>query len=57
MTEMEYENRCEMKSVMDKSIKLKTMSSNTINLNDVKQRQPINWNSIDLRKKYFENMK
>ena len=57
MTEMEYENRCEMESVMDKSIKLKTMSSNTINLNDVKQRQPINWNSIDLRKKYFENMK
>lgn len=57
MTEMEYENRCEMKSVMDRPIKLKTMSSNTINLNDIKQRKPINWNSIDLRKKFFENMK
>ena len=50
MTEMEYENRCEIKSVMDRPIKLKTMPSNTINLNDIKQRQPINWNSIDLRK-------
>ena len=50
MTEMEYENRCEMESIMDRPIKLKIKSSAAINLNDVKQRQPINWNSIDLRK-------
>ena len=57
MREMEYENYCEMLSVMDRPIKLKIKPSATINLNDIKQRQPINWNSIDVRKKYFESMK
>lgn len=57
MREMEYENRCEMESVMDRQIKLKIKPSSTINLNDIKQRQPINWNSIDVRKKYFESIK
>ena len=57
MREMEYENHCEMESVMDRPIKLKIKPSVTINLNDIKQRQPINWNSIDVRKKYFESMK
>lgn len=57
MREMGYENRCEMESVMDKQIKLKIKPSTTINLNDIKQRQPINWNGIDVRKRYFESMK
>ena len=53
MREMEYENRCEIESVMDRPIKLKIKPSATINLNDIKQRQPINWNGIDVRKKVF----
>lgn len=53
MTEMEYENRCEMESVMDRPIKMKTVTLNS-DIVDGKQRQHIDWNSIDLRKKYFE---
>ena len=50
MTEMEYENYCEMLSVMDKPIKLKIKPSTTINLNDIKQRQHVDWNDINLRR-------
>ena len=53
MTEMEYENYCEMLSVMDRPIKMKTVTLSS-DIVDGKQRQNIDWNSIDLRKKYFE---
>ena len=43
MREMEYENHCEMESVMDRPIKLKIKLSATINLNDIKQRQKKNY--------------
>ena len=48
MREMEYENRCEMESVMDRPIKLKIKPSVTINLNDIKQPHQI-YNSSSLQ--------
>ena len=57
MTEMEYENYCEMLSVMDRPIKMKavTLSSDIV---DGRQRQHVDWNDINLRRnKLIEDIK
>ena len=57
MTEMEYENYCEMLSVMDKPIKTKTVTLNS-DIIDGKQRRHVDWNSINLRRnKLIEDIK
>ena len=57
MTEMEYENYCEMLSVMDKPIKMKTVTLSS-DIIDGKQRQHVDWNSINFRRnKLIEDIK
>ena len=57
MTEMEYENYCEMLSVMDKPIKMKTVTLNS-DIVDGKQRRHVDWNSINFRRnKLIEDIK
>ena len=57
MTEMEYENYCEMLSVMDKPIKMKTVTLNS-DIVDGKQRQHVDWNSLNIRRnKLIEDIK
>lgn len=49
MTEMEYENYCEMLSVMDKPIRMKTVTLNS-DIVDGKQRRHVDWNNLNLRR-------
>ena len=57
MTEMEYGNYCEMLSVMDKPIKMKTVTLNS-DIVDGKQRQHVDWNSLNIRRnKLIEDIK
>ena len=49
MTEMEYENYCEMLSVMDRPVKMKTVTLNS-DIVDGKQRQHVDWNSLNIRR-------
>ena len=57
MTEMEYGNYCEMLSVMDKPIKMKTVTLNS-DIVDGKQRQHVNWNRLNIRRnKLIEDIK
>ena len=57
MTEMEYENYCEMLSVMDKPIKMKTVTLNS-DIVDGKQRQHVDWNRLNIRRnKLIEDIK
>ena len=49
MTEMEYENYCEMLSVMDKPIKMKTVTLNS-DIVDGKQRKHVDWNNLNIRR-------
>ena len=57
MTEMEYGNYCEMLSVMDKPIKMKTVTLNS----DIvygKQRKHVDWNRLNIRRnKLIEDIK
>lgn len=50
MKEMEFENHCEMKSVMDRPIKMKTITLTT-DILDGKQRIHVDWASNDFIKK------
>ena len=57
MREMEYENYCEMLSVMDKPIKIKTVTLNN-DIVDGKQRQHVDWNNLNIRRnKLIEDIK
>ena len=57
MTEMEYENYCEMLSVMDKPIKMKTVTLNN-DIVDGRQRQHVDWNNLNIRRnKLIEDIK
>ena len=57
MTEMEYENYCEMLSVIDKPIKMKTVTLNS-DIVDGKQRQHVDWNRLNIRRnKLIEDIK
>ena len=57
MTEMDYENYCEMLSVMDKPIKMKTVTLNS-DIVDGKQRQHVDWNNLNIRRnKLIEDIK
>ena len=57
MTEMEYENYCEMLSVMDKPIKMKTVTLNS-DIVDGKQRKHVGWNNLNIRRnKLIEDIK
>ena len=57
MTEMEYENYCEMLSVMDKPIKMKTVTLNS-DIVDGKQRKHVDWNNLNIRRnKLIEDIK
>ena len=57
MTEMEYENYCEMLSVMDKPIKMKTVTLRS-DIIDGKQRHHVDWNKLNLRRnKLIEDIK
>ena len=57
MTEMEYGNYCEMLSVMDKPIKMKTVTLNS-DIVDGKQRQHVDWNNLNIRRnKLIEDIK
>ena len=49
MTEMEYGNYCEMLSVMDKPIKMKTVTLNS-DIVDGKQRRHVDWNNLNIRR-------
>ena len=48
MTEMEYENYCEMLSVMDRPVKIKTVTLNS-DIIDGKPRQHVNWNNLNIK--------
>ena len=48
MREMEYENYCEMLSVMDKPVKMKTVTLSS-DIIDGKPRQHVNWNSLNIK--------
>ena len=57
MTEMEYGNYCEMLSVMDKPIKMKTVTLNS-DIIDGKPRQHVDWNRLNIRRnKLIEDIK
>ena len=57
MREMEYENYCEMLSVMDRPIKMKTVTLNS-DIVDGKQRQHVDWNNLNIRRnKLIEDIK
>ena len=57
MTEMEYENYCEMLSVMDRPIKVKTVTLSS-DIVDGRQRQHVDWNNLNLRRnKLIEDIK
>ena len=57
MAEMEYGNYCEMLSVMDKTIKMKTVTLNS-DIVDGKQRQHVDWNRLNIRRnKLIEDIK
>lgn len=57
MIEMEYENYCEMLSVMDRPIKMKTVTLNS-DIVDGKQRQHVDWNNLNFRRnKLIEDIK
>ena len=57
MTEMEYENYCEMLSVMDRPVKMETVTLSS-DIVDGRQRQHVNWNDINLRRnKLIEDIK
>ena len=57
MTEMEYENYCEMLSIMDKPIKMKTVTLNS-DIVDGKQRKHVDWNNLNIRRnKLIEDIK
>lgn len=57
MTEMEYENYCEMLAVMDRPVKMKTVTLSS-DIVDGRQRQHVDWNDINLRRnKLIEDIK
>ena len=57
MTEMEYENYCEMLSVMDRPIKMKTVTLGS-DIIDGKQRRHVDWNNLNFgRNKLIEDIK
>lgn len=51
MTQAEYENQCEMLSVMDRPIKMKTVILTT-DILDGKQRTHVDWASKDFKRSY-----
>ena len=53
MTQMEYENHCEMLSVMDRPIKMKTVTL-TPDIVDGKQRTHTDWGSMDFKKRLLK---
>ena len=57
MTEKEYENYCEMLSVMDKPIKTKTVTLSS-DIIDGKQRKHVECNNLNIRRnKLIEDIK
>ena len=57
MTEMEYENYCEMLSVMDRQVKMKTVTLSN-DIVDGRQRQHVDWNELNIRRnKLIEDIK
>lgn len=55
MIQAEYENQCEMLSVMDRPIKMKTITL-TSDIVDGKQRTHTDWGSMDFKKRLFESI-